>query len=243
MTAELQELWVEAFEDSEETVRNFFATGFSPERYHCILEKGSPVSALYWFDCMLADSKLAYIYAVATRKSHRGKGLAHRLMEETHAILKEKGYAGAILVPGTEVLFSFYEKMGYQTATTITEFSCDQGDFAGDITPISSREYARLRKNYLPAGGVVQEGEALRFLETLGQFYKGEDFLLSGGIDGDTFLTQELLGNAQAAPAILRALNVPKGRFRTPGTEKPFAMYLPFRENACEPAYFGIALD
>ena len=243
MTADLRKLWQEAFGDSVDTLDAFFGTAFSPDRHHCIWEKGIPVSALYWFDCTLEDSKLAYIYAVATLQSHRGKGLAHKLMKETHEILKSKDYAGAILVPGTKALFSFYEKIGYRTATAITEFSCVSGDAAAKIVPISHTEYARLRKNYLPAGGVIQEGETLRFLEAQGQFYKGEDFLLAGGVDGDTFLAQELLGNTQTAPAILRSLNIPEGRFRTPGEGKPFAMYLPLRENTPKPAYFGLALD
>lgn len=243
MIADLRKLWQEAFGDSDDTLDAFFSIAFSPNRYHCILENGIPVSALYWFDCSLGGDKLAYIYAVATLQSHRGRGLAHRLMEETHAILKSKGYAGAILVPGTEALFSFYEKLGYHTTTTVTEFSCASGETAAKIAPISHREYARLRKHYLPAGSVVQEGETLRFLETQGQFYKGDDFLLAGGVAEDTFLAQELLGNAQAAPAILRALHIPKGRFRTPGEGRPFAMYLPLREDSSKPAYFGLALD
>lgn len=243
MIADLRKLWQEAFGDSDDTLDAFFSIAFSPDRYYCILENGIPVSALYWFDCSLGEDKLAYIYAVATLQSHRGRGLARRLMEETHAILKSKGYAGAILVPGTEALFSFYEKIGYRTATTVTEFSCVPEDAAAKTVPIAHTEYARLRKDYLPVGSVIQEGETLRFLEAQGQFFKGDDFLLAGSIDGDVFVAQELLGNAQAAPAILRALHIQKGRFRTPGEGRPFAMYLPLREDSSKPAYFGLALD
>ena len=92
MTTDLKALWQEAFGDSKETVDAFFATGFSQDRCHYIVENNVPVSALYWFNCELSGCKLAYIYAVATLKSHRGKGLARRLMEEAHQILKEQGY-------------------------------------------------------------------------------------------------------------------------------------------------------
>ena len=94
MTAELRLLWQEAFGDSEEMLDGFAATGFSPDRFHCICEKEIPVSALYWFDCQLDGYKLAYIYAVATLKSHQGQGLAKQLMTETHEILKVRRLRG-----------------------------------------------------------------------------------------------------------------------------------------------------
>lgn len=243
MIADLKRLWLEAFGDSPETVAAFFTTGFSEDRYNCILEQGVPVSALYWFDCGLDGNKLAYIYAVATAKSHQGKGLAHNLMERTHVILKEKGYVGAVLVPGSEKLFDFYRKMGYRVATTIREFSCISADTSVSLTQIDAVRYAQLRKTYLPPCSVLQEGAALSYLQTYGQFYEGEDFLLAASKQNDTLLSYELLGNTQAAPKILKALNLPKGTFRTPGAGRNFAMFLPLTPNCPTPCYFGLALD
>ena len=37
MIAELKQLWAEAFGDSREAIDDFFATGFSKNRHHCIL--------------------------------------------------------------------------------------------------------------------------------------------------------------------------------------------------------------
>lgn len=243
MTAELRRLWQEAFGDSEETLDAFFATGFSEDRFHYILDKGVPVSALYWFDCCLGGYKLAYLYAVATAKSHRGRGLARRLIEETHSILKAQGYAGAILVPGTAELFGYYEKMGYRKVTQIREFTCGQGQTSVLLREIDAKEYADLRKQYLPAGGVVQEGSALSFLQTYTKFYEGRDFLLAAGEDNGVLIARELLGNAHAAPAILCALGFAEGRFRTPETGRAFAMFLPLEQACPTPAYFGLALD
>ena len=164
MIAKLQTLWQEAFGDSNATVEAFFATGFSPDRHHCIVENGIPVSALYWFDCQLDGQKLAYIYAVATLTSHRGKGLAHRLMEQTHEILKSRGYAGAVLVPATD-LFPFYEQLGYRATASIDKFTCRADGVAIPLREIPAEEYARLRKVFLPAGAVIQEGAALAGLK------------------------------------------------------------------------------
>ena len=243
MTADLQKLWQEAFGDSEQTLNNFSATGFSPDRCHYICDGDTPVSALYWFDCELNGYKLAYIYAVATLESHRGQGLAQRLMAEAHEILKEKGYAGAILVPGEQSLFSYYKRLGYRVATKVEEFSAVATDSPVVIREITPAEYAPWRRKYLPDGGVVQEGATLSYLATYAEFYKGEDFLLSATKDGETLLVHELLGDTDCCGNILRALACKDGRFRTPGEGQDFAIFLPFAADCPIPRYFGLALD
>ena len=246
MTADilsLRRLWQEAFGDSDETLDAFFARGFSQDRFLCIQENGIPVSALYWFDCELDGQKLAYIYAVATLKSHRGQGLAHRLMAQVHTHLKEQGYAGALLVPGSADLFGFYEKMGYRTATTVTEFTCTWADRSVPVLELTSAEYVRLRRAFLPRGGVLQEGATISYLQGQMHFYAGKDFLLCATAQDDTLLVQELLGDPRSTPHILRALGAPKGTFRTVGADKAFSMFLPFREDCPTPAYFGLAMD
>ena len=243
MIADLRKLWQQAFGDSDETLNAFFATGFSPDRCHYLKENDTVVSALYWFDCQLNGQKLAYLYAVATDEKYRGRGLARRLIEETHEILKNKGYAGAILVPGSRELFDMYGKLGYQVAGTVRQFFVVQGAEQTPLQEITAEEYARLRKEYLPQGGVVQEGALLAFLGTYARFYKGADFLLSATRDDGQLIAQELLGNTDVAPGILQALNLPKGCFRTPGTHREFAMYLPLTADCPAPGYFGLALD
>lgn len=243
MTADLRKLWQEAFSDPEDFTNLFFATGFSPDRFHCIREKGLPVSALYWFDCVLDSRKLAYVYGVATLKSHRGKGLAGRLLNEAHEILKCRGYAGVILVPRGGSLFDFYRKFGYETAVTVTEFSCEAGNSPAEIRRITPEEYARLRSAFLPEGGVELKNDMLAFLQTYCKFYAGADFLLAGEALPEGFWSQELLGNTQAAPGILKALGFSTGRFRAPGTGRDFAMFLPLTADCPRPNWFGLALD
>ena len=243
MIADLRRLWQEAFWDPDAFLDGFFSVGFDRNRHHFIAENGIPVSALYWFDCELEGQKLAYIYAVATDQNHRGKGLARRLMTETHAILKNQGYAGAILVPGGQDLFAMYEKLGYRTVTTVSKFAAQQGSTPANLTPIDRAEFAQLRRQYLPDGGVIQEGAALRFLQTYCCFYKGADFLMVASEEDGALRAQEFLGNVAAAPGILQALGYEKGTFRTPGNDRKFAMLLPLTENCPKPTYLGLALD
>lgn len=243
MTADLRELWQEAFGDPAEIPDVFFSTGFSRERYHCILDNGIPVSALYWFDCELDGRKLAYIYAVATKKSHRGKGLGRQLMNETHEILKDRGYAGTILVPGEEGLFAYYEKLGYRVATEIHEFSCPWADTPITLGQVDALQYARLRKDMLPEGGVTQEGAALDFLQTQVELYAGDGFLLAASTNNGALHAQEFLGDPALAPHILQALRCPQGHFRAPGNGRAFSMLLPLQDDCPTPRYFGLALD
>ena len=239
---QLQSLWQQAFGDPSDAIDAFFSTGFSPDRCHYLLESGRPVSALYWLDCTLDGQKFAYLYAIATEKAHRGKGLCRRLMTETHEILRKQGYAGAVLVPAEKALFSLYEKLGYRYAATVREFTCEAANTPAALTQIDARQYENLRLQHLPAGSILQTGATLDFYATYGQFYAGDDFLLACYMEEGKLYTQEILGNTARCAQILCALGAKTGAFRTPGEEKPFAMYYPLQENCPAPRYLGFDL-
>jgi len=238
----LRALWKEAFGDTDAFLDSFFSTGFSEERSRCVFVGDALAAALYWFDCTVGDAKIAYIYAVATAAAHRGQGLCRTLMDSTHDQLRQLGYAGAVLVPGETDLFAMYEKMGYRICGHMTEFSCEAGSPL-PIREISSEEYAALRQQLLPIGGIVQEKENLAFLQTQGKLFAGEGFLLAADASGEMLRGIELLGDTRLAPEIVAALGISQGSFRAPGNDRPFAMYLPLQEDAPAPTYFGLAFD
>lgn len=234
----LRSLWKEAFGDTDTFLDAFFTTGFSSERCRLVRIGQQPVAALYWFDCECRGEKMAYLYAIATAKSHQGQGLCRELMDCTHKDLASVGYAGAMLVPGSASLFGFYEKSGYRAFGAIGEFSCKASASPAALRQISAEEYTKLRRQYLPAEGVVQEGAVLFFLQTQANFYAGNNFVLVAA--GDRIA--ELLGNTAAAGDILCALQLPSATVRTVGADCPFAMYYPLTQKT-PPAYFGLALD
>ena len=118
------QLWQESFGDTEEFVDGFFCTAFSPARCRCVTIDSKVVAALYWMDVAYEGQRFAYLYSVAVEEKHRGKGLCAALMADTHALLKEQGYAGAILVPSEDSLFDFYAAMGYQTICCTDTLRC-----------------------------------------------------------------------------------------------------------------------
>ncbi len=240
---ELRQLWKQVFGDTDDFLDSFYRTAFSPDRCRCVLENDCIVSVLYWIDCTLDNRKLAYLYAVATHPSYRGRGFCRRLLEDTHALLHRQGYAGVLLVPQDLGLRGMYSKMGYQNIGGIRQFACDAADYSVPLRVIGPSEFAARRRQLLPAGGVLQEGTGLVFLAEQLQFYTGTDFLLAGYCDASVFHGAELLGNIAAAPGILRALGCDRGTFCTSGTEDPFSMFLPLTEDAKQPGYFAFAFD
>lgn len=238
----LKKLWILAFGDSEETVDAFFATGYAPDRCRCMVDGDRVAVALYWLDCSYEDGKLAYIYAVATHPDHRGRGLCRRLMEDTHRVLVQRGYAGAVLRPADAGLRQMYGKLGYRDFGGLEEFYCTISGSC-PVRKLDAAAYGAARRAFLPEGGILQEGENLAWLGTYASFYEGDDFLLAAIPEGEGLIGLELLGNREAAPKLLGALGRKWGRFRVPGTDTPFGMFLPLKKGVKIPAYLGHAFD
>ncbi len=239
----LLSLWKEIFGEYSGFWETFLDTAFSPRRCRCLFLEEEIGASLCWLDCEYEGQKLAYLYAVLTHPGHRGQGLCRTLLADTHDHLKKLGYAGAMLVPADKGLRRMYEKLGYQECTRVCEFSSRAGAEKMPLRTIGGAEYGALRRNFLPEGGVIQEGENLALLAGNAQFYLGEDVLLAAYTENNTLHAMELLGNLQKAPAIVAALDCRQGEFRCPGQEKEFAMFYPLKEGAGKPTYFGFAFD
>lgn len=242
----LRSLWQEAFGDTEEFLDTFYATAFHPERCLCVTIEDTVTAALYWFDCQHETKPIAYLYAVATAKSFRGQGLCHKLMEHTHCHLAALGYEGSILVPGSPELFSFYESMGYQTCSSVNQITCNGADTSEkfNLRQTDKAEYAMLRRQFLPQGGVIQEKENLDFLEAQARFYTGSGFLLAACKEGSVLRVLELLGETRFSCDMVSALGCSRGVLRTPGKDIPFAMYRPLGNSKLSaPTYFGLPFD
>lgn len=239
---QLRSLWKKAFGDTDEFLDPFFETAYAPGRCRCITMDGNVVAMLFWFETFCEEARFAYVYAVSTDPDYQNRGLCRALMADTEKILKSEGYHGILLYPASEGLSRMYAKMGYERCTAVTEFTCDAGE-AVPLREISQAEYARLRREFLPAGGVIQEGAMLDFLATQAAFYAGENWLAAVTPGGTHLHCQELLGDSSAASGIVGALGKKDGFFRTFGGEKPFAMLRKLVEFCQMPVYFGLPLD
>lgn len=243
---ELRTLWKEAFGDSEAFLDEFFEKIFSVSHCRCVVENGRVVASLYLFDCEYKKRKIAYLYAIATLKEYRGRGLCSMLMRDTHSHLKALGYSLAILVPASKELFSFYERMGYKACTCVTEKTVYPTDEIIDLKRISRDEYARLRRIHLPEGSIIQEGKNLVFLDMTAELYEVNGVLIALQKDEDKKELRiiELLGDETKASAVINTLGYKKGIVRTVGNGREFSMCLELAEKDIEqPRYFGLAFD
>ena len=245
LSPQMRSLWKLAFGDDDVFLDRFFSTGFSADRCRCVVnEEGKLLSILYWFDARLEGETYAYLYAVATDPDHRRQGLLRYLLADTRNLLKEKGYAGMVLVPGDQELRKMYASMGFEDCTGNSILISASQPVTVLTHSIDREEYGKLRRKYLPKGGLIQEGDSLRFLETQYKFYTGPGFVMCAGpAEPELLWVPEYLGDPEVIPGVLCALGYPMGKFRVPGTTIPFAMFCPLRPDAPVPAYLGLAFD
>ena len=240
----LRALWKEAFEDTDVFLDSFFESAFCADRCRCVTVDHTLAAALYWFDCEYRDEKVAYLYAIATLKSYRGRGLCRKLMDEAHSILKKAGYVCVILVPGEKSLFDFYGKMGYRVFSLVDEKHIAASYQKIELKRIDSLEYGRIRRGLLPENSVIQEKECLDYLGAYAELYKGEGILCACVRNGDSVRITELLGNTSYGGGIVHALGCKTGLVRAAGDSREFSMYLPLCEKKIDTfAYFGLAFD
>lgn len=106
-------LWQEAFGDTEEFI-NGFLHNMSYSKNMLIYTKDDDVLGMAsMLPVFCGENAGRYIYAVATRRAHRGKGVCRSIMQAVDEFIKMNNEKFAVLVPASQSLFEFYGKMGY----------------------------------------------------------------------------------------------------------------------------------
>ena len=229
-------LWSAAFGD-DGWIDSFFRTAFREENTLAIFREGQLAAGLAWMDVTCEGRRLAYLYAVATAPEYRHQGLCRELMAKTQEVLTSRGYDGSVLVPADDGLRRMYAGMGYRNFGGVENLTLPAGASV-PLWEVTPEEYAALRRNYLPVGGIVQEDGAIEYLAESAKLYAGSGFLLTATQDEP----MELLGNASQAAGIVGALGKDRGTFRLPGAA-PFAMFRPICNDSWTPAYLGLAFE
>lgn len=239
----LSALWQQVFGDSEAYISTFFRLARVKKRCFCVTDGDAPVGALYWLDMWCRGEKLAYLYAIVTAPQRRGQGICKKLMNHTLNTLAASGYAGALLVPESPSLRQMYRKMGFEDGAPLQEFTVEGGIAPMALEELSGSAYFALRERSAGADAVIPGEEALALLSRYAGFYRGEDVLFIAARNGDTLCVTELLGSADAAPAIVNAFGCSRGIFRCPGGSEPFAMYRGLHDRFRQPGWFSTAFD
>ena len=130
-------LWLEAFGEGEESAK-FVFEGFSGYQHIYVLEEERAVVCMACaVPCSLQGKEGIYLYGVATKKSHRGKGLMSALLEYAEQEEKRKGAEFSVLIPQTPDLFAFYRRFGYETRFYRHAFSVESVPAAAETLSAS----------------------------------------------------------------------------------------------------------
>lgn len=129
LKAECKRLWKEAFGDSDEFISSFMELYYSKENMLYIEDKGKIVSMLHIIPFGLSNKPIAYMYAVATDITARGKGLATQLIKQAIEYAKEKGYKAIITLPAESELQKFYSQFGFCGSYAVKFETKDKFDF------------------------------------------------------------------------------------------------------------------
>ncbi len=239
---ELKRLWEKAFGDEQTFIETFFETAYAPECCRVAIQDGKLAGMLFWFDCSLASEKIAYIYGVATDPTVQGQGVATELMKNVHSLLQNSGYSGAILVPGSENLFRFYEKRGYAVVGRVSE-GVAQASESVRIERVDADTYGQLREKMLPPNAVHQQGRNMAFLDRLADCYCGDGFAAAISKE-EPKSCMEYLGDVSKISGLAGALGCGSLPYRQPGQGRAFAMGMGFHGVSFpQDIYFGLAFD
>ena len=236
----LRRLWQQAFGDSDAFLDEFFEKGFAFDRCRCVFREGEPVAAVYRFDGAWQERKIAYLYALSVAESHRGQGLSRLLLADTHAALRQMGFAGVVLEPATQSLREYYSRLGYREFGSRQERKIRSSAEPVSVAELGLLGYEQARKKLLPQNGICQAGALTEFLQTQAVLWGGDGFVAA--VSRQSPVVLEFLGDTQKLPGLLRTWQLPQAKVRLVGEENT-AMYLSFSGESEKPTYFGLPMD
>lgn len=248
----LKELWRLCFGDEEEYIDHYFTTYYRPERALVLEAEGEVWSMLLTFPFLLTQKEgtqcpACYIYAFCTHPQVQGRGYGRSLLAFAEKQAKKEGCSAAVMVPGEESLFRFYETLGYRSLGWLREaelFPTAEDELRP--VPCTAEAYHARRESLLSGTPHVSyDGETLAYQERLCRSSGGGFFLLGQGAaavepEEDTLFVKELLYPQPEAgvSALLTHFHAKNAVVRVPVSapgsqswqERPFAVVKPLGE-------------
>lgn len=200
MLADLKQLWQECFMDDMEYIDFYFhqvaGMGESYDNILVTVIDKKPVSMLTMIPATIwihgKRTNIFYIYAVATAKEYRKKGYAAGLLAYAYEVAQRTN-AALMLVPASETLFLYYEKLGFRSAFVIEKETIDRNQV--EKTKINSGEksypfytkeeiddetYALLRETaFCKDGDVSWKKEQIHYAWLENQYLGGKSYRIT----------------------------------------------------------------
>lgn len=151
----LKKLWLSCFDDSPESVENFFQKTVTPENVVVTFDGEKAVGAAYLLESEIKVGgekyDAFYIYAVCTEKKYRGMGIMRNTLAFCEKTARERNISYLFLVPANGELFKMYEKIGFKVGFTYNEEIIGKTDFSlkNDVgVGLTYRQYAEWRAGF-----------------------------------------------------------------------------------------------
>lgn len=242
---QLREIWRSCFGGPEQYLDFYYERRFSPRDTLVARDGGRPVAMLTLMNVRLNGEKGGYIYAVGTLPSHRGRGLQRQLCAFSLEEMARRGFAFSCLVPAESSLFSWYQKLGYQTDFYRWEKRITAAGTPADFVPIplgrcGYSRFAALRRGYLQKlkNPLVHPDRELRYIyQELCSFQGSVAVFIEEGrpcyaaysaYDGRIYLREQSGGDPERVTRSLMALYGFSEGLCTSGQPFPGAVRTPY---------------
>lgn len=195
MVPELKKLYKESFCASDNEVNFFFDNKYREKNCVVCLLEGKVVSALHMFDTFIlnADKEKTpayYLYAAATFPQYRNKGFMRKTIDYANSVAASKGQKFSFLVPASENLGKFYEKIGYKQffKTFFVKLNCAElKKIVSECKCNFQAETAQLNLEKIRFSFYNQEGDVfwsekdINFALKQNEFYNGQNVFTDDG--------------------------------------------------------------
>lgn len=198
---DLKEIWRLCFGDEESFIALYFQSRDWISETAILEADGRIVSMLTMIPVRMVDEtgvscSASMLYAIATHPNYRKRGYADRLIEFSNQYLVSKQTNISLLVPASEELFRFYEKLGYQNGFFIREAILTRDDVTrtpastakGSILPnrpsvhavtVEPLQYNRIRRNLLGGHSYLDyRDDEIAFQKNLASLFHADLFAL-----------------------------------------------------------------
>lgn len=139
-----RELWKTCFNDSEEFMDIYFDEKYSDAVNHTLRPDGRVVAAMQLLPYRMTFYNnilhAGYVSGLCVHPDYRRRGLASQLLREAHRKLYKQGGALSFLIPGSDELRHYYERMqhgAYWTSTFRLETEIEDSGITDDSLTIS----------------------------------------------------------------------------------------------------------
>lgn len=245
-TEKIKNLWNVCFPEDMDFNRYFFENIFSCKNTLLLEEEGNLLSMAQMLPYEIKNTgKVTYIYGACTAPEHRNKGHMRRLLEKSFSIDKKRRKAASILIPANKELFSFYEKLGYETSFYIGEGVYTPNGDSGVCERAGYKDIPKLMNLY--TGDIVRKTGYWKMYIDMYNALGGNIFIRKDAYAFVTDRVEEIMyssdeGKNKLLNAICEYLNKNTVKVIEKGNE-PFGMIKKYKPFDTENMYMNMMLN